>query len=96
MMPLRHMVMRLLGPLALLQLASPAAAQSADSVLVGVLRTDGIVVPYTVYAEGRWAWLPWDSIPLTIRRRDDEPWYLVRAERPPLRLGGGSGRLLAW
>lgn len=76
--------------LALLCLAAPASAQGTDSLFVGVLRADGIAVPYAAYSAGQWSWLPWDSIPLAIQRRSGEPWYLVRPDQPPLTIRGGS------
>ena len=79
-----------IGWAALLWLASPAAGQQPDTLLVGVLRADGIAVPYAAYAEGRWTWLPWDSIPTAVQRRSGEPWYLIRPDQPPLAIRGGS------
>lgn len=83
-------MIRSLGRLALVLVASPAAAQNADTVYVGVLRADGIAVPYAAYADGRWSWLPRGEIPLAIDRRSGEPWFLVRPHRPPTRVRGGS------
>lgn len=68
----------------------PAGAQNpADSLIVGVLRTDGIVVPYAVYAEEGWSRIDHDSIPLSIIRRD-EPWVHVAADGTTMLLQPGS------
>lgn len=81
---------RLIRWLALMCLASPAAAQGTDSLFVGVLRADGIAVPYAMYSAGEWTWLPWDSVPAAIHRRSGEPWHLVRPDQPQLAIRGGS------
>lgn len=80
----------LIRALALLLLSTPAVAQDTDTLFAGVLRADGIAVPYAAYAQGEWSWLPWDSVPSAFHRRSDEQWYLIRPDQPPLTIRGGS------
>lgn len=77
-----------LAVLALLA-SSEAVAQRPDPLMVGVLRADGIAVPFATYAGGQWTRMPWDSVPDDVRRHEG-PWYLVRARGPHRVLRRGS------
>lgn len=88
--PVLRALAALLGPAGFALLAAaPLGSQAAGPLLVGVLRADGVAVPYAAYERGRWSRLPWDSVPDAVALHDG-PWYQVRAHAPDRRLRGGS------
>lgn len=64
-------------------------AQETESLRVGLLRSDGIAVPFARYSASGWTRLPFDSIPSELRDSLG-PWHLVTAEGEMQVLSAGS------
>ncbi len=83
-------MIRAMALAALLALAgAPAGAQTRDTLVAGILRADGIALPFAAYARGRWSRIPFSAVPLSIERYRGA-WYHPRPGAPPLRLATGS------
>lgn len=63
--------------------APPAqpSAQASEGLVVGLLRADGIALPFARYSDGTWPRLPYHSIPAAF---DAGSWLLL-----PSRAAGG-------
>ena len=57
------------------------SAQSPQGLLLGLLRVDGIALPFARYSEGAWSRLPFDSIPAAFDVIA-ESWYLLPSRSP--------------
>lgn len=64
-------------------------ADLETSLIVGLLRSDGIVLPFAAYGDGNWTRLDRDSIPRSIVQYDDD-WYHAVAEDSFQALTAGS------
>lgn len=62
----------------LLCAATPSSAQRPDPLFLGLLRSDGVVLPYAAYNAQQWQALPYDSIPRELRYVDG--WRLALSD----------------